>query len=591
MSRPMITDKTPILHRLLTDAQAQLLREERQTLADIRLALADLDLPRQDLDTLQQATLQLDELFLLVVVGEFNAGKSALVNALLGERVLPEGVTPTTSKVTLVKWGDRINAQAAGDDLALVTYPLGLLKEINIVDTPGTNAVIRHHERLTSDFVPRSDLVLFVTSADRPMTESERQFLATIRAWDKKVVMILNKVDILQNEAELAEVQTFVQRYADQVLGSSPEFYAVSARLAEQSYTERSPEKSAQLRAASRVDALAHYIETTLDDAARWRLKLASPLGVAAHVVEQAQSAAQTQAEELNADKETAIAVEAVISGYEHDLGSELDPRLAEIDNILFRMQERGLDFFDRTLRLTNIAALARGDKIRAEFERQVLADVSQQIEGKVQRVIDWLVDKDLRQWQLVMDYMQKRQARYADSLIGEHITPLDNRRRTLIDSVGQSAKTIVETYDRDQEAHDLAVNVESSVAQVALLEVGAVGLGTLVTTVIASSALDFTGILAASTLAIVGLFIIPYKRNQAKTRFRDKTQTLRERLLQALETQFNSEASNSVTRMKEAVAPYTRFVRAERERIEQSQARLAQLRDRISAVQARIGS
>src|SRR5262245_23092476 len=184
---------------MLTDEQARFLREEKEALAEIRGELADIDVPREALTTLQQAILQLDELFLLVVVGEFNAGKSALVNALLGEKVLAEGVTPTTSKVTLVKWGEQIKETAVDENFATYTHPLPLLRELNIVDTPGTNAVIRQHERLTNEFVPRSDLVLFVTSADRPMTESERQFLERIRAWGKKVVIALNKSDILED--------------------------------------------------------------------------------------------------------------------------------------------------------------------------------------------------------------------------------------------------------------------------------------------------------------------------------------------------------------------------------------------------------
>ena len=85
---------------MLTDGQAQFLRDEKEALSEIRLALAELDVPREALGTLQEAILQLDELFLMVVVGEFNAGKSALVNALLGEKVLLEGATPTTSRVT-----------------------------------------------------------------------------------------------------------------------------------------------------------------------------------------------------------------------------------------------------------------------------------------------------------------------------------------------------------------------------------------------------------------------------------------------------------------------------------------------------------
>src|SRR5438067_8372107 len=202
-----------MLQSILTDAQAKLLREEKEALADVRVALANLDTPREALNTLQDAILQLDELFLLVVVGEFNAGKSALVNALLGARVLAEGVTPTTTRVTLVKWGEQVRESIVDEDFATFTHPLPLLRELNIVDTPGTNAVIRHHERLTDEFVPRSDLVLFVTSADRPLTESERQFLERIRAWGKKVAVVINKVDILDTEAARQEVRDFVRRH------------------------------------------------------------------------------------------------------------------------------------------------------------------------------------------------------------------------------------------------------------------------------------------------------------------------------------------------------------------------------------------
>src|SRR5512136_705788 len=101
-----------MLQSMLNESQAQLLRDEKEALSEIRLALARLDAPRAELDTLQQATLQLDELFLLVVVGEFNAGKSALINALLGDKVLPEGALPTTSRVTLVKWGEQTTETA-----------------------------------------------------------------------------------------------------------------------------------------------------------------------------------------------------------------------------------------------------------------------------------------------------------------------------------------------------------------------------------------------------------------------------------------------------------------------------------------------
>ncbi len=578
-----------MLPSLLTESQAQLLRDERQLLAEVSQGLVALQTSREDLAILQQAALQLDELFLLVVVGEFNAGKSALVNALLGEKILPEGVTPTTTQVTLVKWGEQVTQRTAGPDLVVCTFPLAILQQINIVDTPGTNAVIREHEQLTNEFVPRSDLVLFVTSSDRPMTESERQFLERIRAWGKKVVIVLNKADILANEAEANEVREFVLRYSEQVLGLKPEFFFVSARLAQQAAAEPDPARQAELRKASRIQSLIEYITTTLDDQERLQIKLSSPLGVAEHVLDAAQTGTQAQADALSEDRQTATAVETVITGYEHDLQGELVPRLAEIDQVLARFQERGLDFFDQTLRLTNVVGLARGDKVRAAFEKQVLADVPQQIESLVARLIDWLVDKDLRQWRNIMSYLQRRQALHREQLVGEGVAPLDTRRRALLDSVGRTAQTIVDTYNRDKEAHDLAASAEAAVAQVALMEVGAVGLGTLVMTAIASSTLDFTGLLAAGTLAIVGLFVIPYKRRQAKAGFKSKTQALREGLVQSLTTQFKGESEDAVTRMREGVAPYTRFVRTEGERVQQALADLERMALRVESFQSEV--
>jgi small GTP-binding protein len=573
---------------MLTDEQARFLREEKETLSEIRLALTEIEAPREALTTLQDAILQLDELFLLVVVGEFNAGKSALINALLGQRILPEGATPTTSRVTLVKWGELAAEQVMDENFSVYTYPLPLLKELNIVDTPGTNAVIRYHERLTDEFVPRSDLVLFTTSADHPLTESERQFLERILAWGKKVVFALNKADIIEGESALQEVRAFVLKHATKVLGDIPEFFPVSARLAQRALAETNPEQRQHLRAASGLEALEQYITSTLDDTTRLQLKFNNPLGVAENIIVQTAKTTQAQTEDLKEDLKTTASLDSTIADYERDLQNELGPRLAEVENILHRLEQRGLDFFDTTLRLTNIQELIRGDKVRAEFEKKVLIDVPGQIEDQVQRLIDWLVQKDLQEWQRVMTYVQRRRALHTEQIVGEGIEPREARRRELIDSMGRTVQQIVDTYDRDQESSELAAHVEMAVAQTALLEVGAVGLGALVTAAVLSSSLDVTGILAAGTLAILGFFVIPYKRKQAKDNFKVKMANLRTNLLDTLTTQFTRETQSAVARLKEGVTPYIRYVHAERDRIDRTETTLAKLQQRLSAIRAR---
>src|SRR5688572_27587313 len=266
-----------MLSKILTPAQDELLKEERRILARLRVTLSRFDAAADQQQALDRSIEQLDELFLLVIVGEFNAGKSAFINALLGSKVVTEGVTPTTAQINVLQYGETIERQVRESNLHVITAPAPLLREIHIVDTPGTNAIIREHEAITAQFVPRSDLVLFVTSADRPFTETERAFLEQVRGWGKKVVVVINKVDILETAPDVDAVRTFVADNARALLGVSPEIFPVSARLA-----SRGKQGDAAAWSSSGFEALEHYIATTLDAPGRVQLKLLNPLGVGA---------------------------------------------------------------------------------------------------------------------------------------------------------------------------------------------------------------------------------------------------------------------------------------------------------------------
>lgn len=173
---------------ILDEPQEALLKQTRHILGQLRDVLASSSAATDDRTALADSLRQLDELFLLVIAGEFNSGKSSFINALLGHSgLLAEGVTPTTSHIHLLKYGETVTQTPREKGIWVATAPVSWLRNINIVDTPGTNAILREHEMLTADFIPRSDLVLFLTSADRPFTESERAFLARIRDWGKRL--------------------------------------------------------------------------------------------------------------------------------------------------------------------------------------------------------------------------------------------------------------------------------------------------------------------------------------------------------------------------------------------------------------------
>lgn len=562
---------------ILNDAQAELLRDEKKYLTDLYATLTELNSAPNDLDALRDAVVRLEELFLIVVVGEFNAGKSALVNKLLGAPVLQEGAIPTTTRVTLVKHGETQRETVTPDDLAQVYYPLDLLREINIVDTPGTNAVIRKHEELTRDFIPRSDLVLFVTSADRPFTESERQFMEHIREWNKKIVLVVNKRDLLEEEKAFEDVRAFVTSNVTQLLGETPELFFVSAK--------REINGSELTGGMAQLD---QYIRSWLDEDARLRVKFRTPLGVADQVLKHAETNAQHELEQLAQDIETADHVTRETTIYEKQIKEEMEPRIAEVDNLLYKLEARGNDFFDQNIRLIKIMDLARGDKFRAAFEQQVLAGVPEEIENRTRAVVDWLVEKDLREWQNIVTYLQRRRVP-SDALVGELTTSFDMRRQALLTSTTEAAQNVVATYDAEKESREIGNHVETAVLQTGLAEAGAIGLGAIVATTVTVAAFDVTGILIAGVIAVFGLFIIPYKRQQAKEKFREKIRDLRTRLGNVLRAQFSAEADRTITRMKEGVAPYVRFVQSEKSRITESQEKLTGARKGLQHINERV--
>ena len=571
---------------MLSNEQMLFLQQEKQQLNITKRVLSNFNLPEEALNALGEAILQLDELFLIVVVGEYNSGKSALINALLGDHVLEEGVTPTTARVTLVRWGEALSEQIVNEDFAIVTYPLELLKELNLIDSPGTNAIIRRHELLTTEYVPRSDLVLFTTSADRPLTESERQFLEKILAWGKKIVLVINKADILEGRAAVDEVRAFVAQHTAGILGYTPELFVLSAKLAEKANQTSDPEEKERLRKASGITDLERYITETLDDRVRLELKLSNPLGVAANLLQQAEGLNQAQTEELQADLKLVSELEEMLSAYRKELTAEIKPRLAEVDNVLQNFEQRGEEFFNTNLRITNIGNLAKSDKIKAKFEEEELAGLSQEIDAKVHAMIDWMVDKDLQIWYQVMGALERRQFVARKQTEAGPMSPQAARRTDLMASVGETIKTIVNSYNHKKEAEELSVLVEGAVAQTALFEVGAVGLGALVASTLFSAAMDVTGIVAASALAILGFFVIPYKRRQAIERFKEKMNDLRSNLMHTLELTFGREADLALNRLEAKIAPYTQGVRADQEKIARDAQALVELKQTLEELQ-----
>jgi small GTP-binding protein len=339
-----------MITRVLTPDDEALLADERECLGRLQRALASAGADTADQDALAQSVRRLDELFLLVIVGEFNSGKSTFINALIGQRVLEEGATPTTTRVHVLIYGPAVAHVSSTASVDTMAAPVEMLREIHIVDTPGTNAIFREHEAITADFVPRADFVLFVTSADRPFTETERGFLDVIRDWGKKIVIVINKVDILENAADLDSVVTFVRQSASALLGVEPPIFPLSARLALRGKLSGQP-----VPGAESFVAIEQFIATTLDERERLRLKLLNPIGVGRRLADRHLAAADAELALLQDDLLAIDDIDRQLGLYRDDMDREFRHRLSSVDNILHEFERRGVAFFDDTLRFGRV--------------------------------------------------------------------------------------------------------------------------------------------------------------------------------------------------------------------------------------------
>jgi small GTP-binding protein len=572
----------------LSDREQDLRAREQELLGRLARALEAFgpDVQSTDLQRFREATEQLAGLFLLVIAGEFNSGKSSFINALLGERVLPEGVTPTTDRINLLHHGPAVTEHAVEAYLLERTHPAELLRELSVVDTPGTNAIIRRHEELTRDFIPRADLVLFVTSADRPFSESEREFLERIREWGKKIVFIVNKIDILASDDERNEVLTYVRDNATALLGETPQVFPVSARWAVQA---RGSGDTA-LWEQSGFDAVEEYLLKTLDQEERIRLKLLNPLNVGLRLAGRYKESAFERLKLLSQDIEALQSIDAQLALFHQEMLRDFEPRLARLDLLLNEMEGRGHRFFEETIRISRIRSLLDSESIKRAFEREVVGDTPQQLEAEVGRLIDWIVERNLKVWQDVNQFVDRRRlSLHQEGMLGEVPTTFSYNRQALLDSVGRVSREVIGGYDREREARAIANEVQGTFATTALAEAGAIGLGTLVATVVTGAAADLTGILLAAALAVGGFYVIPRKRRQAQQDFRRRVQEIRTRLKEGLTRQVHHEVTQSTDRINEAIAPYRRFVHSQQQRINEARGELVATEDALLRLRGEI--
>lgn len=184
-------------------------------------------------ETVSSLRNRINEPYMFVIVGEVKAGKSSFINALLdtGKEITKVAPQPMTDTIQQIVYGEQEEVIVINPFLKKITQPIDILKEVAIVDTPGTNTIIEKHQQITEEFIPSSDLIVFVFESKNPYRQSAWDFLEYIKDdWKKKVIFVLQQKDLM-DAADLRVNIDGVVNQAEKKGMSRPIVFAVSAKM------------------------------------------------------------------------------------------------------------------------------------------------------------------------------------------------------------------------------------------------------------------------------------------------------------------------------------------------------------------------
>ena len=596
----------------------RLLNKEREILDDI-VNFVETSAPElEEIKLLLDARKGLDELFLIVIVGEFNAGKSSVINAVLGDKFLAEGILPTTNEITVLRYGESKQRVQSEDGFYNQDIPVDLLKQVSIVDTPGTNVILKRQQRLTEEFVPRADLVLFVLSADRPMTESEVKFLSYIKKWGKKVVFVLNKCDLLETDEDRNEVTKFVRDNAKRLLGvDNAPVIPVAARNA---LRLKKANASMKEYAETGFPAFEEYVNSYLGGGSSnnksgenrsgeaLRLKLATPLNVSELLLSASKQILDAEMSVAETEVAAASGVDEQMNAYKETMVKDASEQVNFVRANVNGAVKRANALVDETLRLENaldlittyivgadyselddldVASNSSGDSADAAsggegnrkkrkkkyskfvkaYQSTVLGSADQELKKTVKEFSKWLKrNNDAR----LSSYLKAVSSRGFDTTVtASGIKEFLESSEKGAPKINSAAIAVADNFDNEAAAYKLDEEMRSAVYGSLGSSAGALVSAFVLSGFLSSMSEDILAYLLAAAVGYVGILSLPLKRQECKAKIQRAAEALVEDVERELLKELAEEIDATSDRVDQLVAPWEAAARVERARVQ----------------------
>ncbi|MBN1154163.1 dynamin family protein [candidate division KSB1 bacterium] len=499
MSNVILDDKI-VQYKFRID---ELLKELQQFTFDIQI---------KDLQELiSSLKTNINEPFLFVVIGEVKSGKSSFINSLLNETICKVDAAPCTDVIQKIIYSDSKSEIDLKKDYRQVGLPLEILKTIAIVDTPGTNTIIKNHQEITQKFIPNSDIVFFVFLSKNPHTQSSWEMLDYISEdWRKKVVFVLHQADVAKPE-ELSVNLEKLREYAIKRDIENPRIFVTSSEW-ENAGDERSG--FAEVR---------DFIRETVIGGRHYQLKLVSILDSTERAVTKISESLELRKKRFDADKEIVERAKSRLNvGKEqsnYEVRGLIDRLVGNYDRIADEVKiefREGLSVF--TLFKKSINSLFRKDRSIGEWIR----DLQQRFEGRLNSTFEEIASDGAKQFlegvrhllrNLLEDLVRIKNIPMRDE---ELFRKIGERRNEVIDDVRQR---VAQLLNNDAFANSLKDSPESMAPTIFGSSILAL-LGTIILTVTNGAFFDITGGLLTGIGVLLASGIIIFKRGKIIHKF-----------------------------------------------------------------------
>jgi small GTP-binding protein len=524
---------------------------------------------KADEEDLRQARKQgnhIGDLFLLVIVGEVKAGKSSFINALVGENVCKEGSIPTTDKVHILKYGEDRRERVLEDFLIEQTFPLEQLQAFNIVDTPGTNSLVEQHQKITEDFIPKCDMVLFTQSVDRPFSQTEREFLELIqKQWNRKVVFVLTKAD-QKSPSELDEIRKYVMDSTKRYFDFEPIIFTVSSKLAREG-RERS---DLSMIAASGFPQLEKWLKEKLNTSDRTSMKLASVIDAGLQICTRAATKLDNELVITGHDAETVEALDGKLTRVGKDLSEDYQKFIGMLSDVVYEVERKAHDWIDETVRIGNLGLLRNRESFRNAFQANVAGEIEPRIEEVLHKASDWFSRRTIKVIDDVTEYVDSRhkQGLNLQRQVGKVSIKYSYQRDTMFSRVREDARKAQEHFDPQGQVRRMSEGIASSIAMGTGMLITGTGVAALSAAIAGTMVMGVVGIVGGALLAVAAFALLPIKRGQLRRDFSTRCAKLKEELSEQLANQLAREVEDFVSGLREQMEPFTKEVVDTRERI-----------------------